>query len=68
MTQQKKNKFDFDSEEKRQQYLNKIISYFQTERNEVIGVVAAQKILDFFLETMGEEVYKKALTDAQKLL
>lgn len=68
MNQKKKNRFDFESEEKRQKYLKEIIGFFQTERNEEIGVIAAEQVLDFFLETMGEEIYKKALQDAKKLL
>lgn len=68
MSKKKRNKFDFESEEKRRKYLDEVIRFFQTERDEEIGVVAAQQVLDFFLESMGEEIYKKALSDAQGLL
>ena len=64
----KKNKFDFGPEELKKKYLNEIIDFFQNERNEEIGFIAADKILDFFIQTMGEEIYKKAIKDCKKLL
>ncbi len=64
----KSNKFDFESDEKKTKYINEIIGFFQDERDEEIGLVAAENILDFFLQTMGEEIYKKAVTDCKKLL
>lgn len=30
--------------------------------------MAAEQVLDFFLQTMGEEIYKKAIKDTKKLL
>ncbi|MBI2409848.1 DUF2164 family protein [Candidatus Kaiserbacteria bacterium] len=65
---EKKNKFDFASKEAKTAYLNEIISFFQNERDEIIGFVAAEQILDFFLRSMGEHIYKKALNDAKKLI
>lgn len=63
----KKNKFDFDSEHKTK-YINEIIGFFQDERNEAIGYIAGEKVLDFFLQTLGEEIYRKAIKDCRKLL
>jgi uncharacterized protein (DUF2164 family) len=68
MTKSKKNKFDFVSEEERSKYIKEIIGFFQDERNEEIGFIAAEKVLDFFVGTMGDEIYKKAIGDASKLL
>lgn len=68
MTQKKKNKFDFESEEVRQKYIKEVIGFFYTERGEELGVLAAEKVLDFFIEKIGEEIYRKALKDAKKLL
>lgn len=59
---------DFLPEEKRQEYLKKIASFFLDERGEEIGVIAAGKVLDFFIEEMGKEFYKKGALDAKKLL
>ncbi len=64
----KKNRFDFGSEEEKQKYLNEIIGFFQTERDEEIGILAAERVLDFFIETIGGEIYNKAITDSKKLL
>ncbi len=64
----KKNKFEFSSEEERQQRIKDIIGFFQDERGEEIGFLAAEQVLDFFLQTMGEGIYRKALKDIKKLL
>jgi len=61
-------KFKFVSEETKKTYLKDIIAYFQDERNEEIGVIAAEDILDFFLEKIGNDIYKIAVQDIKKLL
>ena len=68
MTQTKKNKFNFDSDEKKTKFINDTIGFFQNERGEEIGYIAADQILDFFLQALGEEIYKMALKDVNKLL
>lgn len=65
---QKKNKFDFNSEELKRKYLNDIIGFFLDTRNEEIGFVAAEEVLDFFMQTFGEEIYRMAVKDCKKLL
>ncbi len=62
------NRIDFSSEEIRTKYIKEVIGFFQKERNELIGIIAAGEILDFFLNTAGKEVYKMAIGDAKKLL
>ncbi len=52
MTQKRKQKLDFISEDKRKAYLKEIIAFFQDERNEEIGFVAAEQVLGFFLRTI----------------
>jgi uncharacterized protein (DUF2164 family) len=49
-------------------YLKDIIGFFQDVRKEEIGFLAAEEILDFFTQTMGEEIYRKAIKDCQKML
>lgn len=39
--------------------------YFQEEREEELGVLGTESILDFFLNTMGSHIYNKALDDAK---
>ncbi len=68
MTATKKNKFDFDSDESRQKFLNEIIAFFDSERDEKIGIIAAEQILDFFVENLGDQIYKKAIGETKSLL
>ncbi len=55
-------------EEKKTEYIKKIISFFLDERNEEIGIIAAGKILDFFNQELGKEYYQQGIKDAKKLL
>ncbi|EKD24007.1 MAG: hypothetical protein ACD_81C00131G0010 [uncultured bacterium] len=68
MTKKRSQKFDFVTEEKRMDALKAITAFFQDERDEEIGIIAAGEILDFFLQTIGDDVYKKAVGDVKKLL
>ena len=56
------------SDKSKEKYIKEIIGYFQDERDEKIGRIAAESILDFFLATIGKEVYRKSIKDCQKLL
>jgi uncharacterized protein (DUF2164 family) len=64
----KKQKFEFRTEVEKTKYLNEIIAYFRDERGEEIGVVAAESVLDFFLFSIGDDIYKKAVEDVRKIL
>jgi len=68
MVQKRKRKFDFASEEKKAAYLKQIIAFFLDERGEEIGFVAAEQVLDFFLQTIGDEIYKKGIKDTKKII
>lgn len=56
------------SKEKRQQVINEIVGYFKSERNEEIGIIAAESILDFMLEQIGKTIYNHGVKDARKIL
>jgi uncharacterized protein (DUF2164 family) len=43
-----------------------IIHYFEKERAERIGLIAAENILNFFLENIGSMLYNKGVKDARK--
>jgi uncharacterized protein (DUF2164 family) len=43
-----------------------IIRYFQENREEQIGNIAASSLLSFFLEEVGPSIYNKAIADVQK--
>ena len=68
LCKKKKQKFDFVSKEKRREAIKEIIAYFQDERDEEIGIIAAGDILDFFMDSFGEEIYMKAIKDSKKML
>jgi len=57
-------KLVFKPEEK-EQFIKEIQSFFYEERNETIGIIAADKVLEFFIEVLGNKVYNKALDDTQ---
>ena len=43
-----------------------IITFFDKERDETIGKLAARQVLDFFIEKLGDQYYNIAL-DAAKV-
>lgn len=59
-----KRALDFIDEEKRKIIIRDIIHYFEHERGEKIGVIAAEDILNFMLQTFGADVYNKGVTDS----
>lgn len=58
------NYISITSEEKKQM-LEDIQYYFETERNEKIGILASENILEFFMDTLGKQIYNKALDDTK---
>lgn len=63
-----KRKFDVLSKEKKESLIKEVITYFKSERDEEIGVIAAEDILDFFLEALVPDVYNKGVSDAKALV
>ena len=53
------------TDEQKQQMLEDIRYYFSTERDEDLGIIASESILNFFMETLGKHIYNKALDDAK---
>lgn len=53
------------SPEEKKLLLQELQTFFYHEREETIGVIAAENILDFFLEKLGGLIYNKALDDAR---
>lgn len=52
-----KRAWDIISDERRRIIITDIINYFECERGEKMGVIAAEEILDFMLQTFGSDVY-----------
>jgi uncharacterized protein (DUF2164 family) len=54
--------------EQTQTAINHIITFFQDERDEEIGVIAAENLLDFLLENIAPDIYQKGVKETKKLI
>lgn len=65
-----KIKRDWDplSKERRAGLLREIITYFKATHDQEIGMLAAEDILDFFLQTIGSDLYRKAIDDTRNVV
>ena len=63
-----KRNWDLISKQKREECISKTIDFFQTERDEEIGMIAAETILDHFLQTAGIQLYNKGVEDSISVL
>ncbi|MEM6831015.1 MAG: DUF2164 domain-containing protein [Bacteroidota bacterium] len=61
-------KHDRLPDDKKQQAIDEIIYFFEHERDETIGRVAAAELLNFFLESIGKHIYNKGIADAKSAL
>lgn len=59
------SKFRFSQEEKSMMQ-DAIIQYFEEERDEKLGIIGSENVLDFFIELIGDKIYNTALDDAKK--
>ena len=55
-----KRKWDLLPKEKRKSCIDEIITFFKQKRDEEIGVIAAEDILGFFLQDIGEAMIPRA--------
>lgn len=53
---------------KRDDCIGKIITFFKNEREEEIGMIAAEDVLDCILKEIGESIYNKGINDAKSLI
>ncbi len=49
----------------RRQLVDQIQEFFYEERDEEIGIIAAEEVLEFFLNNLGALFYNKGLDDAR---
>lgn len=56
------------SKDHKQALVSRIQTYFIEEKDEEIGNLAAENLLDFVLHLVGPHVYNQALADARKLV
>lgn len=59
-----KNTWDFTPEQKKRMQ-EEIIYFFKEERDEELGIIGSETILDFFVDMLGEVIYNKALDDVK---
>lgn len=52
--------------EQKEQLTASIQQYFELERSEAIGSIAAEQLLDFMIQEIGPHVYNHAIQDARK--
>ncbi|MCX6735125.1 MAG: DUF2164 domain-containing protein [Candidatus Peregrinibacteria bacterium] len=60
-----KRKWDFLRKDRRAALIKAVITYFKEEKEKEIGMIEAEEILDFFLETLTPDIYNKAIDDAK---
>ena len=51
--------------EEQNKLINDIQIFFREERNEEIGIIAAETVMDFFMENLGIFTYNKSLDEAK---
>jgi len=54
--------------DKKETAIARIQQYYKEERDEEIGHLAAEMLLDFFIQEVGPYIYNQALFDAQAWL
>ncbi len=63
-----RRKWDLLPKAKRKSLIEETITFFNQERDEKIGIIAAEEILDFFLQNIAEDIYNKRVEDSKELL
>ena len=61
------NKWNRLTDEKKKKITNEIIHFFEEEHDREIGIIAAGNALDFFMETVGKQLYTNGLLDGQHI-
>lgn len=54
--------------EQKEQIILKVQAYFEEERSETIGDLAAEQMIDFMIKELGPYLYNKAIADARQML
>ncbi len=63
-----KRSWDILTPEQKQKAINDIIDFYSTEHGEEIGVIAAENLLDMFLQNIGANLYNKGVDDTKDLV
>ncbi|WP_281886624.1 DUF2164 domain-containing protein [Paenibacillus sp. YYML68] len=54
--------------EQKEQLIESVQAYFERERSEEIGELAAEQLIDYMLQELGPHIYNKAIADARALV
>ncbi|WP_410511502.1 DUF2164 domain-containing protein [Paenibacillus sp. BR2-3] len=54
--------------EEKDEIIDNVRTYFENERSEIIGDLAAEQLIDFMIKELGPYIYNKAITDARVML
>lgn len=60
-----KRTLEFLTTERRETLVKEIITFFKTDRDQELGMLAAEDILDFFLQNLGKDIYNKGVSDSK---
>jgi uncharacterized protein (DUF2164 family) len=63
-----KSKLSLISDEKKRGAVEAIIAFYKRERDEEIGVIAAEEILDLVIDLVGREIFNKGVDETVRLL
>ena len=63
-----KSKLSLISDEKKRGAVEAIIAFYKRERDEEIGVIAAEEILDLVVNLVGREIFNKGVDETVRLL
>jgi len=61
----RQRKIDIFTKERRAKLIEEIIKYFETKRGEEIGVLAAEDLLDFFVESVANDIRNHTVENAK---
>lgn len=53
------------NDDEKKKMCNEIAAFYLDERDEEIGIIAQQRILDMFMENLAPVIYNKALDEAK---
>lgn len=63
-----KKKWDLLNPQKKQSFIPDIITFFENNYDEEIWILAAEEVLDFFLENIALDIYNRWIEDSKELL
>jgi len=63
-----KSKLSIISDEKKRGAVEAIIAFYKREKDEEIGVIAAEEILELVIDLVGKDIFNKGVDETVRLL